>query len=162
MSENQSRDDMNFKEEEDGEEKQKMPSTLGASSKFQPIKTRIRQLEKDMQELRSNINENKKAGMTIKGELAVLETTIKEKCNELCKCIMDDLANFDKDLKRVIQNFQDIFRIKSFYFSHHIILSKFIMFSFFFKKFIFFSSSHSFSPSFSFSFFFCLILVFIG
>ena len=90
MSENQSRDDMNFKEEEDGEEKQKMPSTLGASSKFQPIKTRIRQLEKDMQELRSNINENKKAGMTIKGELAVLETTIKEKCNELCKCIMDD------------------------------------------------------------------------
>ena len=116
MSENQSRDDMNFKEEEDGEEKQKMPSTLGASSKFQPIKTRMRQLEKDMQVLRSNINENKKAGMTIKGELAVLETTIKEKCNELCKCIMDDLANFDKDLKRVIQNDRtetDFFKVQT-------------------------------------------------
>ena len=46
----------------------------------------------------------KKAGMVIKGDLSVLETTIKEKCNELCKCVMDDLANFDKGLKRVIQN----------------------------------------------------------
>ena len=104
MSENQSHEDMNFKEDEDVEEKPKLQTTLGTSGKFQPIKTRLRQLEKDMQELRSNINENKKAGMTIKGELAILETTIKEKCNELCKCIMDDLANFDKDLKRVIQN----------------------------------------------------------
>ena len=43
--------------------------------------------------------------MVIKGELAVLETIIKEKCNELCKYIMDDLANFDKDLKRIIQNY---------------------------------------------------------
>ena len=83
MSENQSREDMNFKEDEEGEEKPKIQSTLGNTGKFQPIKTRLRQLEKDMQELRNNINENKKAGMTIKGELAVLETTIKEKCNEL-------------------------------------------------------------------------------
>ena len=116
MSENQSRDDMNFKEEEDTEEKPKLQTSLGASGKFQPIKTRLRQLEKDMQELRSNINENKKAGMTIKGELAILETTIKEKCNELCKCIMDDLANFDKDLKRVIQNDRtetDFFKVQT-------------------------------------------------
>ena len=104
MSANQSREDMNFKEEEDFEEKPKAQSSLGASTKFHPIKSRLRKLEKNIQELRSNINENKKAGMTIKGELAVLETTIKEKCNELCKCIMDDLTNFDKDLKRVIQN----------------------------------------------------------
>ena len=116
MSENQSRDDMNFKEDEEGEEKQKMPSPLGGPGKFQPVKTRIRQLEKDIAELRSNLNENKKAGMTIKGELAVLETTIKEKCNELCKCIMDDLANFDKDLKRVIQNDRtetDFFKVQT-------------------------------------------------
>ena len=104
MSENQSREDMNFKEDNEMEENPKLLTSFGNQVKFQPVKTRIRQLEKDMQELRSNINENKKAGMTIKGELAVLETTIKEKCNELCKCIMDDLANFDKDLKRVIQN----------------------------------------------------------
>ena len=42
--------------------------------------------------------------MTLKGELISLEGTIKEKCNELSKCIIDDLSNFDKDLKRVIQN----------------------------------------------------------
>ena len=104
MSENQSREDMNFKEDNEMEENPKLLTSFGNQIKFQPVKTRIRQLEKDMQELRSNINENKKAGMTIKGELNVLETTIKEKCNELCKCIMEDLANFDKDLKRVIQN----------------------------------------------------------
>ena len=42
--------------------------------------------------------------MTLKGELISLEGTIKEKCNELSKCIIDDLSNFEKDLKRVIQN----------------------------------------------------------
>ena len=104
MSENQSREDMNFKEDDENDEKPKLQTSFGNQVKFQPVKTRIRQLEKDMQELRSNINENKKAGMSIKSELIVLETTIKEKCNELCKCIMEDLANFDKDLKRVIQN----------------------------------------------------------
>ena len=56
MSENQSREDMNFKEDEEGEEKPKIQSTLGNTGKFQPIKTRLRQLEKDMQELRNNIN----------------------------------------------------------------------------------------------------------
>ena len=40
----------------------------------------------------------------MKGELISLAGTIKEKCNELSKCIIDDLSNFDKDLKRVIQN----------------------------------------------------------
>ena len=103
MSQNQSGEEMNFKEDEEGEEKPKIQTSLGGG-KFQPIKSRIRQFEKDLAELRSNLNENKKAGMVIKGELSVLETTIKEKCNELCKCIMDDLSNFDKDLKRVIQN----------------------------------------------------------
>ena len=114
MSENQSKDDMNFKEEEE-EERPKIQTSLG-NSKFKPIKTRIRQLEKDISELRGNLNENKKTGMVIKGELAVMETTIKEKCNELCKCIMDDLTNFDKDLKRVIQNDRtetDFFKVQT-------------------------------------------------
>jgi flagellar biosynthesis chaperone FliJ len=116
MSENQSREDMNFKEDNEMEENPKLLTSFGNQVKFQPVKTRIRQLEKDMQELRSNINENKKAGMTIKSELIVLETTIKEKCNELCKCIMEDLANFDKDLKRVIQNDRtetDFFKVQT-------------------------------------------------
>ena len=116
MSNNQSREDIGFKEEEEQEEKAKIQTTLGGSGKFQPVKTRIRQLEKDIAELRGNLNENKKSGMVIKGELAVLETSIKEKCNELCKCIMDDLANFEKDLKRVIQNDRtetDFFKVQT-------------------------------------------------
>ena len=116
MSENQSREDVGFKEEEEGEDKGKVQVSLGAPGKFQPVKTRIRQLEKDIAELRGNLNENKKSGMVIKGELAVLETSIKEKCNELCKCVMDDLANFEKDLKRVIQNDRtetDFFKVQT-------------------------------------------------
>ena len=115
MSENQSREDVGFKEEE-GEDKGKVQVSLGAPGKFQPVKTRIRQLEKDIAELRGNLNEDKKTGMVIKGELAVLETSIKEKCNELCKCVMDDLANFEKDLKRVIQNDRtetDFFKVQT-------------------------------------------------
>ena len=103
MSKNQSGDDLNFKEDSDGEEKPKV-DTIGITSKFHPIKTRIRQMEKDIAELRAGLNENKKTSMMMKGGLSNLEGTIKEKCNELCKSIMDDLSNFDKDLKRVIQN----------------------------------------------------------
>ena len=104
MSQNQSREDMNFKEDEEGEDKSKIQSTITGARRYPPIKPRIRQFEKDLADLRNALNENKKAGMIIKGDLSVLETSIKEKCNELCKCVMDDIANFDKDLKRVIQN----------------------------------------------------------
>ena len=103
MSKNQSGDDLNFKEDSDGEEKPKV-DTIGITSKFHPIKQRIRQMEKDIADLRAALNENKKGSMMMKGGLSNLEGTIKEKCNELCKSIMDDLSNFDKDLKRVIQN----------------------------------------------------------
>ena len=103
MSKNQSGDDLNFKEDSDGEEKAKV-DTIGITSKFHPIKQRIRQMEKDIAELRNGLNNSKKSGMMIKGDLSGLEGTIKEKCNELCKSILDDLSNFEKDLKRVIQN----------------------------------------------------------
>jgi chromosome segregation ATPase len=101
MSKDQSREELNFKEEEENTEEKPKAIQL---NKFQPIKNRIRQMEKDLAELRAGLNDNKKSGMMIKGELSGLEGTIKEKCNELCKSIMDDLANFEKDLKRVIQN----------------------------------------------------------
>jgi len=101
MSKEQSQEEINFKEDEENQEEK--PKTIQLN-KFQPIKNRIRQMEKDLAELRAGLNDNKKSGMMIKGELSGLEGTIKEKCNELCKSIMDDLANFEKDLKRVIQN----------------------------------------------------------
>ena len=93
---------LNFKENEEEDSRPKFE--MSQTKKNIPVKTQIRQMEKDLAELRAALNENKKCGMTLKGELISLEGTIKEKCNELSKCIIDDLSNFDKDLKRVIQN----------------------------------------------------------
>ena len=93
---------LNFKENEEEDSRPKFE--MSQTKKNIPVKTQIRQMEKDLAELRAELNENKKCGMTLKGELISLEGTIKEKCNELSKCIIDDLSNFDKDLKRVIQN----------------------------------------------------------
>ena len=93
---------MNFQENEG--EQQKSKYDILQPKKNIPVKTQIRQLEKELSDLRANLNENKKSGMLLKGELISLEGIIKEKCNELSKCIIDDLTNFDKDLKRVIQN----------------------------------------------------------
>ena len=113
MSKDQSREELNFKEEEENTEEKPKAIQL---NKFQPIKNRIRQMEKDLAELRAGLNDNKKSGMMIKGELSGLEGTIKEKCNELCKSILDDLSNFEKDLKRVIQNDRtetDFFKVQT-------------------------------------------------
>ena len=93
---------LNFKENEEEDSRPKFE--MSQTKKNIPVKTQIRQMEKDLAELRAALNENKKCGMTLKGELISLEGTIKEKCNELSKCIIDDLSNFDKDLKRVIKN----------------------------------------------------------
>lgn len=93
---------LNFKENEEEESRPKFE--MNQTKKNIPVKTQIKQMEKDLADLRAELNENKKCGMTLKGELISLEGTIKEKCNELSKCIIDDLSNFDKDLKRVIQN----------------------------------------------------------
>ena len=92
---------LDFKEEE---EEAKPRFDLTQTRRNIPIKTQIRQLENDISDLRKSLNENKKASMAVKGELGTLEGTIKEKCNELSKCIIDDLTNFEKDLRRVIQN----------------------------------------------------------
>ena len=102
--EEHSHDDLNLNFKEGEEEETKTKFDIAQPKKNIPVKTQIRQMEKDLSDLRAELNENKKCGMTLKGELISLEGTIKEKCNELSKCIIDDLANFDKDLKRVIQN----------------------------------------------------------
>lgn len=54
--------------------------------------------------LRKNLADNKKTAMQLKNENIQLESKTKEKSNELSKLIYDDLINFEKDLKRVIQN----------------------------------------------------------
>ena len=117
MSENNSQNEINQNEgDEIKEQKSQIRQAFATSNKFHPIKARIRQMEKDIADLRQGLNENKKSGMMIKGDLSAIEGTIKEKCNDLCKCIMDDLANFEKDLKRVIQNDRteiDFFKVQT-------------------------------------------------
>ena len=104
MSEDEQSHEQNLNFKENDEEESQPKFEMNQTKKNIPVKTQIRQMEKDLAQLRANLNENKKCGMTLKGELISLEGTIKEKCNELSKCIIDDLSNFDKDLKRVIQN----------------------------------------------------------
>ena len=104
MSDDEQSHDQNLNFKENEEEDSRPKFEMSQTKKNIPVKTQIRQMEKDLAELRAALNENKKCGMTLKGELISLEGTIKEKCNELSKCIIDDLSNFDKDLKRVIQN----------------------------------------------------------
>lgn len=104
MSDDEQSHDQNLNFKENEEEDSRPKFEMSQTKKNIPVKTQIRQMEKDLAELRADLNENKKCGMTLKGELISLEGTIKEKCNELSKCIIDDLSNFDKDLKRVIKN----------------------------------------------------------
>ena len=104
MSEDEQSHEQNLNFKENDEEESQPKFEMNQTKKNIPVNTQIRQMEKDLADLRADLNENKKCGMTLKGELISLEGTIKEKCNELSKCIIDDLSNFDKDLKRVIQN----------------------------------------------------------
>lgn len=86
-----------FKEEEDNAKN----SRIGVNKNI-PVKTQIRTLETDISKLRKDLEENKKGNNMLKGELISLEGRIKEKCNELCKCIIDNLSNLKKDLNRIV------------------------------------------------------------
>lgn len=105
MSERSQHDDsnMNFRENEEDDSKLQHQNFNIQPKRNVPVKTQIRQLEKEIADLRAGLNDNKKMGMLLKGELISLEGVVKEKCNELSKAIIDDLVNFDKDLKRVIK-----------------------------------------------------------
>lgn len=50
------------------------------------------------------MNESRKNGQILRSENQALEHKTKEKCNEITKSVMDDLSNFEKEFKRVIQN----------------------------------------------------------
>jgi len=54
--------------------------------------------------LRRDLNDSKKNGQILRSENHALEHKQKEKSNEITKCVMDDLINFEKEFKRLIQN----------------------------------------------------------
>lgn len=77
---------------------------LHATKKNMPVKTHMRKLEDILAELKRNLNDNRKSSEILRSEHQSLEHKTKEKCNEIVKLIMDDLNNFDKDLRRIMQN----------------------------------------------------------
>ena len=117
-------------EEEDNQEPSKIKEENNSDNKLNfkinqtkeniPVKTQIKIIEKDLAELYKNINHNKKLGNTLKGQLIGLEGNIKDKCNNLSKIVINDLLNFEKDLKRVIQNERN----KTYFFKTQIVSIK--------------------------------------
>jgi chromosome segregation ATPase len=77
---------------------------MNVSKKNMPVKTHIRKMEETIAELRNDLNNNLKNGQLLRAENAGLQSKTQEKCNEITKCIMDDLYNFEKDFSRIKQN----------------------------------------------------------
>lgn len=77
---------------------------LTATKKNMPVKTHMRKMEDIIADLKRDLNDNKKSGQILRSENQALERKTIEKCNEITKLIMDDLHNFEKDLKRIILN----------------------------------------------------------
>jgi hypothetical protein len=77
---------------------------INVNKKNMPVKLHMRKLEDMVAELRSDLNNNMKNGQLLRAENAALQSKTQEKCNEITKCIMDDLYNFEKDFTRIKQN----------------------------------------------------------
>lgn len=77
---------------------------FSSPKKNMPVKTHMRKMEECIADLKRDLNENRKNGQILRSENQSLEHKTKEKCNEITKLIMDDLHNFDKDMKRIMLN----------------------------------------------------------
>lgn len=77
---------------------------LSSSKKQMPVKIHIKKQEEFIAELRRDLGESRKNGQILRSENQSLEQRSKEKSNDISKSIIDDLNNFEKEFKRVIQN----------------------------------------------------------
>ena len=77
---------------------------MNVNKKNMPVKTHIRKMDETIVELRNDLNNNLKNGQLLRAENAALQSRTQEKCNEITKCIMDDLYNYEKDFARIKQN----------------------------------------------------------
>ena len=68
------------------------------------VRKHIKDMEELINQLKKDMNDNKRNGKSTRSENQTLEHKTKEKCNELTKLLYDDLNNFSKDVKRVKQN----------------------------------------------------------
>ena len=65
MSEDEQSHEQNLNFKENDEEESQPKFEMNQTKKNIPVKTQIRQMEKDLAELRADLNENKKCGMTL-------------------------------------------------------------------------------------------------
>ncbi len=93
-----------FNEHDEYENDNYKVDELHSNKKNMPVKTHMRKMEEIINELKSNLNDNRKNQQATFNECRALEHKTKEKCNEITKCIMDDLYNFEKDFARIRQN----------------------------------------------------------
>jgi hypothetical protein len=64
----------------------------------------MRKMEEVIADLKRELNDNRKKGQILRSDNKALENKASDKCNEMTKLIMDDLHNFDKDLRRIMLN----------------------------------------------------------
>ena len=70
--------------------------------KNMPAKTILNKLENLLNEIKNDLADNKKMGQILRSENTTLEHKGKESCNTAVKSIMEDLFNFEKELKKTI------------------------------------------------------------
>eukprot|EP00344_Euplotes_crassus_P003606 CAMPEP_0197003634 /NCGR_PEP_ID=MMETSP1380-20130617/10249_1 /TAXON_ID=5936 /ORGANISM="Euplotes crassus, Strain CT5" /LENGTH=118 /DNA_ID=CAMNT_0042422197 /DNA_START=60 /DNA_END=416 /DNA_ORIENTATION=+ len=68
-----------------------------------PIKQRVKMVEKSIQDGKTELNNNKKEMQVLRSECATLEAKNKETTNEILKEILEDIANLDKDFKKLVE-----------------------------------------------------------
>jgi hypothetical protein len=95
--------DFNENNEEFESDAHKMDE-IHSNKKNMPIKTHMRKMEEIINEIKGNLNDNRKNQQATFNECRALEHKTKDKCNDITKCIMDDLYNFEKDFSRIRQN----------------------------------------------------------
>lgn len=69
-----------------------------------PVKPHIRKIEEYLADIKKDLGENRKSASVLRSEHQALEHKTKEKCNEITKMCIDDLTNFERELKRVMLN----------------------------------------------------------
>lgn len=82
---------------------EKLMDKYHQNSKHMPVKTNLCKMTTFLGDLRRDLNDNKKTGQILRSEMITLEHKNKEQCNSMTKMLMDDLSNFEKELKKTMQ-----------------------------------------------------------
>ena len=68
-----------------------------------PIKPHIKNIEKNIADIRNECNVNKKRANELKGDLTLIGEKCKNKCNDITRMTMEDLKSLEKEYQRTVQ-----------------------------------------------------------